>query len=114
MDSVIYVEVMGMASDKDGNPVPAGMEINMGDISQGRKIPYDALVSAVKLPALFALFGLDFDPRDITVITREDYLEKYGEQAKEVSHSDDEWRECSEEVLNAFDLKVGRENDAKN
>lgn len=44
MDSVIYVEVMGMAKTEDGSPAPAGMEINMGDISQGRKIPYDALV----------------------------------------------------------------------
>lgn len=83
MDSVIYLEVMGMAVAEDGSPAPAGMEINMGDISQGRKIPYDALVSAINVPALLAHLGLDFDPNDIRVITPEDYSEKYGAQAKE-------------------------------
>lgn len=79
MDSIIYVEIMGMATDEHGHPAKAGMEINMGDISQGRKIPYEALVSAINLPALLAWLGLDFDPGDVTVITPEVYLEEYGE-----------------------------------
>lgn len=89
MDSIIYVEIMGMAADEDGYPAKAGMEINIGDISQGRKIPYDALVSAINLPALFAQFGLDFDPNDIKVITPEVYSEEYGAQAKGGKHSDE-------------------------
>lgn len=31
-----------------------------------------------------------------------------------VGWMDDKWRECPDEVLNAFDQKRGRENDAEN
>lgn len=88
MDSVIYVEIMGMAEDENGSPVPAGMQVNMGDISQGRKIPYDALVAAINVPALFTHLGLDIKPNDMKIITPEVYAEKYGERNK-INHAED-------------------------
>lgn len=88
MDSIIYMEIMGIAEDENGDPVPTGMEINMGDISQGRKIPYDVLAEAINVPALLSNFGLDLKPNDIKIITPEIYAEKYGERSKK-RHAED-------------------------
>lgn len=88
MDSIIYMEIMGIAEDENGDPVPTGMEINMGDISQGRKIPYDVLTEAINVPALLSNFGLDLKPDDIKILTPDVYAKKHYERSKK-SHAED-------------------------
>lgn len=85
MDSIIYMEIMEIAEDENGDPVPTGMEINMGDISQGRKIPYDVLAAAINVPALLSNFGLDLKPDDIKMLTPDVYAKKYGKRKNEKS-----------------------------
>lgn len=75
----ICLEVQGIAEDKDGNPCPAGIAITVGETE--KEIPYEKLAANLNIPEVLKLAWLDgvATPDDVTIITPEQYDEKYGD-----------------------------------
>ena len=69
-------EVAGLAVDENGNPTPAGLQIQIGEALN--EFPYDELISHIDLNKVAATIHVD--PSAITVITPEEYDEKYGDE----------------------------------
>ena len=76
----ICMEVEGLSKDEQGNPAPAGLELDLGE-SKG-EIPYEELTEGLNIPALLKVTFLDrfAKPEDVRIITPEDYDERYGDQ----------------------------------
>ena len=71
----VCFEVAGMAADEHGNPKPAGLQICLGDSL--KEWPYDDLTSRIDISKVAAM--INRDPKDITVITPQEYDERYGD-----------------------------------
>lgn len=67
-------EIAGMAQDVNGNPAPAGMQIVLGE--SPKEWPYEELMKDPPTDALARL--LNVKPEDVTIITPEEYDERYG------------------------------------
>jgi len=65
----------GMAYDEQGNPSSIGMQITIGESLE--KIPYEELTKNIKIDAVASM--LKVDPEEITIITPEEYDERYGD-----------------------------------
>lgn len=70
----VCFEIAGMAEDDQGHPAPAGMEVCMGESL--KEYPYEKLTKGIDYDAIANL--LHVDRKDITVITPEEYDERYG------------------------------------
>ena len=69
-------EVANMAIDENGHPAPAGLQICMGE--SVKEWPYEDLIANVDINKVAAL--VHRDPRDITIITPQEYDERYGDK----------------------------------
>lgn len=68
-------EIAGMAADENGNPAPAGLQITLGESI--KEIPYEELIKSADLEAIAVMFHAK--PEDITIITPQEYDERYGD-----------------------------------
>ena len=79
-DVSLYFKVLGAAQDKDGNPAYAGMKITIG--STDKNIPYSEIVKkTTDNVKRLILNPIPFDgikPKDMIVITPEEYEREYG------------------------------------
>lgn len=69
-------EIAGMAADENGNPKPAGLQICLGE--SVKEWPYEDLIAHVDINNVAAL--VHADPAAITIITPEEYDERYGDK----------------------------------
>lgn len=78
----IYVEIMGLAEDENGNPDAAGLSIG------GNMVPEDAYEEkmeeirqkvTIKDVLWFTGSGMFVEEKDCRFISREEYEQKYGE-----------------------------------
>lgn len=69
-------EVAGMATDENGNPAPAGLQIQLGEALN--EWPYEDLIARLDLNKVAA--AIHVDPAAITVITPQEYDERYGDE----------------------------------
>ena len=72
----VCFEIAGMAADENGNPAPAGLEITLGESE--KEIPYEELAKAADIRAIANM--INAKPEDITIITTQEYDERYGEE----------------------------------
>lgn len=72
----IYLEIAGMAQDDQGNPRPVGVKISIGKAL--KEIPYDKLTHNLNINAIAKT--LSVQPEDVSIITPEEYEERYGDQ----------------------------------
>ena len=72
----IYLEIAGMAQDDQGNPKPVGVKISIGKSLE--EIPYDDLTHNLNINAIAKTVNVK--PEDITIITPEEYDERYGDK----------------------------------
>lgn len=72
----VCFEVANMAIDENGSPAPAGLQICLGDSL--KEWPYEDLITHVDISKVAAM--VHRDPRDITVITPQEYDERYGDK----------------------------------
>ena len=68
-------EIAGMAEDENGNPAPAGLQIVLGEST--KEWPYEELMKNHDIEALAVMFHVK--PEDITIITPQEYDERYGD-----------------------------------
>ena len=74
----VCFEIEGLAEDKSGYPCPAGLQIDLGEVS--KEVPYKELVKDISIPALLKGLCLDHIPASaVRVITPEKYEQEYGE-----------------------------------
>lgn len=69
-------EIAGMAIDENGRPAPAGLQICLGE--SVKEWPYEDLTAHVDIDKVAALVHVD--PAAITIITPEEYDERYGDK----------------------------------
>ena len=69
-------EIAGMAADENGTPAPAGLQIVLGE--SVKEWPYEDLMKHHPTDALARL--LNVKPEDVTIITPEEYDERYGDE----------------------------------
>ena len=69
-------EIAGMAVDEHGNPAPAGLQIVLGE--SPKEWPYEDLMKDHPTDAMARL--LNVKPEDITIITPQEYDERYGDK----------------------------------
>ena len=76
----ICLEINGVAEDDQGNPCPAGLQITLGETDE--EIPYEELTKDLDISKLLAGAGLSSfaKPEDVTIITPEEYDERYGDE----------------------------------
>lgn len=76
----ICLEIDGIAQDEQGNPCPAGLQIDLGETDQ--TIDYQELTSALNIPGILNMTCLSahVKPEDVRVITPEEYDERYGDE----------------------------------
>lgn len=76
---VLYFEAANMATDEQGKSCPAGLTLDLGEMT--KPIDYKDLAENIDVSALIHLINLDgiIDPKDIKVITPEEYAAEYGE-----------------------------------
>lgn len=72
----IYFEIAGMAQDAQGNPKPVGVTVSIGESL--KEIPYNMLTHNLNVSAIAKT--LDVQPEDVTIITPEEYAERYGDK----------------------------------
>lgn len=82
----ICSEVHGMAADKTGNPVPAGMEFTLGEVTDEKytEIVYYEATKGIKAIAWLKALGMEHiaaqhKEEDFKRITPEEYDMKYGD-----------------------------------
>lgn len=66
----------GLACDDQGNPCPVGAQITIGEAL--KEVPYEELAKDVKIDAVASM--LKVDPEEVTIITPEEYDERYGDE----------------------------------
>ena len=69
-------EIADMAVDENGRPAPAGLEITLGE--SVKEWPYEDLIANVDIEKVAA--SIHVDPRRLTIITPEEYDERYGDK----------------------------------
>lgn len=76
----ICLEIDGIAEDEQGNPCPAGGQIELGETELN--IDYRELTKDLNIPGVLKMMHLDtiVKPEDVRVITPEEYDERYGDE----------------------------------
>lgn len=76
----ICLEINGIAQDEQGNPCPAGGQIELGETELN--IDYHELTKDLNIPGVLKMMHLDtiVKPEDVRVITPEEYDERYGDE----------------------------------
>lgn len=69
-------EIANMAVDEKGQPAPAGLQIVLGE--SVKEWPYEDLMKDHPTDALARLMNVN--PEDITIITPQEYDERYGDK----------------------------------
>lgn len=69
-------EVADMAIDENGRPASAGLQICLGE--SVKEWPYEDLTSHIDISKVAAM--LHVDPAAITIITPQEYDERYGDK----------------------------------
>lgn len=69
-------EIADMAADENGNPKPAGLQICLGE--SVKEWPYEDLITHVDIDKVADL--IHADPAAITIITPQEYDERYGDK----------------------------------
>lgn len=69
-------EIANMAVDENGQPAPAGLQIVLGE--SVKEWPYEDLMKDHPTDALAGLMNIK--PEDITIITPQEYDERYGDK----------------------------------
>lgn len=66
----VCFEIDGIATDENGNPCPAGLQIDLGESE--KYIAYEELADSINIPAALSFVGLDRDNLSaVRVITPE-------------------------------------------
>lgn len=74
----ICFEIDGLAEDKNGQPCPAGLQMDLGECS--KEVPYAELTKIVNIREVLKACCLGFMPLSaVRIITPEEYDQKYGE-----------------------------------
>lgn len=75
----ICLEIDGIAQDEQGNPRPAGGQIELGETELN--IDYHELTKDLNIPGVLKMMHLDtiVKPEDVRIITPEEYDERYGD-----------------------------------
>lgn len=75
----ICFEVNGLATDENGTPSPAGLQLDFGDILL-ESVNYEKLTADIDIQKMLEIsfLGKHIDPKDVRVITPEEYDLKYG------------------------------------
>lgn len=75
----ICFEIKDMAVDENGNRCPAGMQISLGKTD--KQVDYAELTKNINIPGILEMAALNelVNPKDIKVITPEEYDALYGE-----------------------------------
>lgn len=69
-------EVAGIAADEHGNPKPAGLQICLGE--SVKEWPYEDMIAHVDINKVADMVHVD--PAAITIITPQEYDERYGDK----------------------------------
>ena len=79
-DINIYLEVKNMTQDEAGNPAPAGLKVTIGRSDEN--INYREMTKDLNIPAFLKWLKIlpMVNPEDVTVITPEEYQERYGDE----------------------------------
>ena len=83
---IIYLEVDGIASDLNGNPAPAGMKIDLGEVCGEvfDKYSYDVLVKDFDAFGFLKQMGLidavNIHENDVRIVSPEYYISEYGDE----------------------------------
>lgn len=74
----IYLEIKDMAVDENGNRCPAGMQISL---ETEKQVDYAGLIKNINIPGILEMAALNelVKPKDVKVITPEEYDALYGE-----------------------------------
>ena len=75
----ICFEIDGLGVDEDGNPVPAGLAMTLGETE--KKVDYQEFAQNISIEGVLKSVCLDgiVKPEDVRIITPEEYDEKYGD-----------------------------------
>lgn len=78
-DLRVCFEVKGFAEDENGNPCPAGLQMNIGNVK--KEIEYEKLTQNIDIEKVIEYAGLSgiVKPEDVRVITPEEYDERFGD-----------------------------------
>lgn len=80
----IYVEIMGLAEDENGNPDAAGLSIGGGMVPEEEyEERIEEIRQKVTIKDVLRIAGLEVnvEEKDCRFISQEEYEEKYGEDA---------------------------------
>lgn len=75
----ICFEVDGLGEDEEGNPVPTGLAMTLGETE--KQIDYQEFAKNISIEGVLKSICLDgiVKPEDVRIITPEEYDEKYGD-----------------------------------
>ena len=79
----ICLEIQGLAENENGEPRPAGLCIELGEVpDEGFKEKYARLMKSISVEDVlrFTHFDEQFTAADCRFITPEEYDEKYGDE----------------------------------
>lgn len=79
----ICLEIQGLAENENGEPRPAGLCIELGEVpDEGFKEKYAQLMKSISVEDVlrFIHFDEQFTASDCRFITPEEYDEKYGDE----------------------------------
>ena len=79
----ICFEIDGLGEDEDGNPVPAGLAMTLGETQ--KQFDYWKFVQNISIEGVLKAACLDgfAKPEDVRIITPEEYDLKHGDDADE-------------------------------
>lgn len=79
-DVFLYLKIFGLAQDTDGNPDFAGLKMTIG--STDKDIPYSEIMNRTTNEVKRAILKLipfqNIQPKDMIIITPEEYERDYG------------------------------------
>ena len=75
----VCFEINGFAEDENGNPCPAGLQMNIGNAN--KEIEYEKLTENIDIEKVIEYAGLSgiVKPEDVRIITPEEYDERFGD-----------------------------------
>lgn len=73
----VCFEINGFAEDENGNPCPAGLQMNIGNAN--KEIEYEKLTANIDIEKVIEYAGLSgiVKPEDVRIITPEEYDERF-------------------------------------
>ena len=79
----ICFEVDGLGEDEEGNPVPAGLAMTLGETE--KRVDYQEFTKNISIEGVLKSVCLDgiVKPEDVRIITQEEYDEKYGNDGED-------------------------------